>query len=137
MTRVAGASGPGILNALNRFGIPKNEDRPTRIGPLPFVFDYLNHKLVKNGAEQAAFRMMRQYRACGLSLQETAGNLNLKLIPTKQNGIWQANTLREILARVGALRHKRAKEEPRKTAGSDPLNTYPCVGCPWIIEEDR
>ena len=42
----------------------------------------------------------RQYLAGGLSLREIAGNLNQKLIPTKQNGIWQANTVREILARV-------------------------------------
>ena len=67
---------------------------------MPFGFDYLNHQLVKNGAEQAAIRMMRQYRAGGLSLREIAGNLNLKLIPTKQNGVWQANTVREILARA-------------------------------------
>ena len=59
-----------------------------------------SHQLVKNGAEQAAIRMMRQYRAGGLSLREIAGNLNLKLIPTKQNGIWQANTVRGILARA-------------------------------------
>jgi len=26
-----------------------------------------------------------------------AGNLNLKLIPTKQNGVWQANTVKGIL----------------------------------------
>ena len=55
---------------------------------------------MKNGTEQAAIRMMRQYKAGGLSLREIAGNLNLKLIPTKQNGIWQANTVREILARA-------------------------------------
>ena len=44
--------------------------------------------------------MMRQYRAGGLSLRKITGNLNLKVIPTKQNGVWQANTVREILARA-------------------------------------
>jgi hypothetical protein len=44
--------------------------------------------------------MMRQYRAGGMSLREIAGNLNLKLIPTKQNGVWQANTVRGILTRA-------------------------------------
>jgi hypothetical protein len=44
--------------------------------------------------------MMGQYRAGGLSLREIPDNLNTKLIPTKQNGIWQANTMREILARA-------------------------------------
>ena len=52
---------------------------------MPFGFDYLNHQLVKNGAEQAAIRMMRQYRAGGLSLREIAGDLNLNLIPTKES----------------------------------------------------
>ena len=67
---------------------------------LPFGFNCLNYKLVKNSAEQTAIRMMRQYRAGGLSLWEIAVNLNEKLILTKNNGIWQANTAREILARA-------------------------------------
>ncbi len=36
---------------------------------------------MKNGAEKAAIRMMRQYRTRGLSLREIAGNLNQKLFP--------------------------------------------------------
>jgi len=100
ITRMAGASRSGVLKALDRFGLPRNEDGSKRIGPLPFGFDYLDHQLVKNEAEQAAISMMRQYRAGGLSLREIAGNLNLQLIPTKQNGIWQAKTVRGILARA-------------------------------------
>jgi hypothetical protein len=100
VSRIAGASRSGVLKALDRFSIPRSEDARRRIGPLPFGFDYLNHQLVKNSAEQSAIRMMRQYRAGGLCLREIASNLNLKLIPTKQNGIWQANTVRVILARA-------------------------------------
>jgi hypothetical protein len=55
---------------------------------------------VKNSAEQATIRMMRQYRAGELYLREIAGNLNKRLIPTKKNTIWQANPVREILARA-------------------------------------
>ena len=44
--------------------------------------------------------MIRQYRAAGLSLREIAGRLNQCLIPTKKSGIWQANTVRNILARA-------------------------------------
>jgi hypothetical protein len=98
ISRLAGASRAGVLGALDRFGIPETGHK--RIGPLPFGFDYLNHQLVKNGAEQAAIRMMRQYRAGGMSLREIAGNLNQKLVPTKQNGVWQANTVRGILTRA-------------------------------------
>ena len=65
-----------------------------------FGFDYLNYQLVKNSAEQATIRMMHQYRAGGLSLREIAGNLNQRLVPTKNNGVWQANTVRGILARA-------------------------------------
>ncbi|MBE3063539.1 MAG: recombinase family protein, partial [Spirochaetes bacterium] len=100
IARLAEVSRSMVLEALDRFGIPQNGNRHKRVGPLPFGFDYLGHQLVKNGTEQAAIRMMRQYRAGGLSLREIAGNLNQKLIPTKQNGIWQANTVREILARA-------------------------------------
>ncbi len=92
-----------MLKALDRFSIPRNEDARRSVGPLRFGFDYLNHQLVKNGAEQAVIRMMRQYRAGGLFLREIAGNLNQGLIPTKQNGVWQANTIRGILARAGYL----------------------------------
>jgi hypothetical protein len=80
-----------VLEALDRFGIPLNGNGHKRTGHLSFGFDYLNHQLVKNSAEQAAIRMMRQYRA---------GGLNLRLIPTKNSGIWQANTVRDILARA-------------------------------------
>jgi predicted DNA-binding protein YlxM (UPF0122 family) len=100
ISRLVGSSRSAVLDALDRFDIPQNRNGHKRIGPLPFGFDYLNHQLVKNGAEQAAIRMMRQYRAGGLSLREIAGSLNVKLIPTKQNGVWQANTVREILARA-------------------------------------
>jgi hypothetical protein len=98
IARLTEASRAGVLEALDRFGIRKNGNGRKRTGHVPSGLDYLNHQFVKNSAEQAAIRMMRPYRACGLSLREIAGNLNLKLIPTKQNGVWQANTVREILA---------------------------------------
>ncbi len=85
---------------MNRFDIPRNGNCYKRTGHLPFGFDYLNHQLMKNSAEQTAIRMMRQYRAGGLSLREIAGSLNQRLVPTKNNGIWQANTVKGILARA-------------------------------------
>ncbi len=85
---------------MDRFSIPRDEGRPPKIGHLPFGSDYINNQLVKSDTEQAAIRMMREYRAGGLSLREIAGALNQAFIPTKQNGFWQANTVREILARA-------------------------------------
>jgi hypothetical protein len=71
----------------DRFSIPRDQDRPTRVGPVPFGFDYLNHQLVKNEEEQAAIRMMQKSRAGGL-------------VPTKQNVVWQVNTVRGILVQA-------------------------------------
>jgi len=100
IARLAEVSRSVVQETLDRFGIPQNWNGHKRVGPLPFGFDYLNHKLVKNRAEQAAIRMMRQYRAGGLSLLEIAGSLNQRLIPTKNNGVWETNTIRGILARA-------------------------------------
>ena len=100
ISRLVGSSRSAVLDALDRFDIPQNRNGHKRIGPLPFGFDYLDHQIVKNGAEQTTIRMMRQYRAGGMSLREIAGNLNQKLVPTKQNGVWQANTVRGILTRA-------------------------------------
>ena len=98
--RLFGVSHAGVLGALDRFGIPRNGNGRKRTGQLPFGFDYLNYQLVENAAEQAAIRMMRRDRAGGLSLREIAGNLNQMLVPTKHNGVWQANTVRQVLARA-------------------------------------
>jgi len=100
ISRLAGASRSGVLKALDRFSIPRDRDRRTRTGHVPFGFDYTNHKLVVNDCEQAAIRMMQQHRAAGLSLRQIVATLNRAFISTKQEGLWQANTVREILARA-------------------------------------
>ena len=38
ISRLAGASRSGVLKALDRFGIPREKDRPARNGHLPFGF---------------------------------------------------------------------------------------------------
>jgi hypothetical protein len=98
--RLVGASHAGVLKALDRFGIPRNGNWRKRIGHLSFGVEYINHLLVKNDAEQAAMRMMQLCRAGGLSLREIASNLNPKLISINQDGVWQANAVREIPART-------------------------------------
>jgi DNA invertase Pin-like site-specific DNA recombinase len=86
------------LKALDRFSIPPHVNE--RTGHLPFGFDYQNHQLVTNSVERAAIRMMQEQRTSGLSLREIASKLNSMLMPTKQGGVWQANTVRRILARA-------------------------------------
>lgn len=92
ISRVAGASRSGVLKALDRFTIPPHIDGHQRTGPLPFGFDYQDHKLVGNSAEQGAIRMMREHRVSGLSLRECWCR------PSK--AAWQANTVRGILVRA-------------------------------------
>jgi hypothetical protein len=89
-----------VLAALDRFGIPPNGHGRTHPGQLPFGYDYRDYRLVKNQAEQGVIRLMRQGRAGGLSLRQIADQLNQHLVPSKDGGTWQANTVRLILARA-------------------------------------
>lgn len=70
-------------------------------GLIPFGYDYKNGKLEKDKEEQKVIRIIKQLRASGLSFREIARELNRRLVPTKKNGIWQANTVSTILSRVG------------------------------------
>jgi DNA-binding CsgD family transcriptional regulator len=97
MTKISHST---VLAALSRFDIPQTGNGHKQPGQIPFGFEYADYQLVKSKAEQEVVRMIRQYRAGGLSLRQIAGQLNQYLIPTKNGGIWQANTVRKILARV-------------------------------------
>ena len=89
-----------VFAALRKCGIPKNGHNRTHPGQLPFGYDYRDYRLVKKQAEQGVIRLMRQGRASGLSLRQIAGQLNQRLVPSKSNRTWQANTVRLILARA-------------------------------------
>jgi hypothetical protein len=92
---------PGCQSGvLKRCGIPKDGRNRTHPGQLPFGYDYQDYRLVKNQAEQGVIRLMQQGRAGGLSLRQIAGQLNARLVPSKDGGAWQANTVRLILARA-------------------------------------
>ena len=86
------------LRAIRKAGIFKMTAN-LRKGHIPYGYDYKNNKLIKNPQEQEVIREIKQMRATGFSLREIAKELNKKLIPTKNNGIWQANTVRKILQR--------------------------------------
>ena len=97
---LADLSHSAVLAAMDRFGITQNGNGHKRPGQIPFGYSYTDYQLVKNKAEQDVIRMIRQLRASGSSLREIADEMNQKLIPTKNSGIWQANTVRKILMRV-------------------------------------
>lgn len=92
-----------VSQALKRAGIKRtlttSPDR--RKGQIPFGFDYIDFKLVKNMQEQEAIRIIKQMKITGLSLRACAREMNKHLIPAKNNGIWQANTVKKILERAG------------------------------------
>jgi hypothetical protein len=98
IARMTQVSRSVVLAALGRCGIPKNGHGRTHPGQLPFGFDYRDYRLVPNKAEQGVPRLIRQYRVGGLSLRQIADQLNGHLLATKNNGIWQANTVRMVLA---------------------------------------
>ena len=102
IARKATVSHSTILVHLRRHGIKiRKEDLPRkRKGQVPFGWEYLNHNLVKNPDEQQIIRIMRQYASLGKSFRGIARELNRKLIPTKNNGIWQGNTVKKILERT-------------------------------------
>ena len=52
IARLTDTSRSGVLEARDRFGIPQNGSGHKRSGYIPFGYEYLNYRLVKNEAEQ-------------------------------------------------------------------------------------
>jgi hypothetical protein len=71
-----------VLAAPKQYGIPWNRNRSTHAGQLSFDYDCRDYHLVKNQAEQSVIRLIRQYRAVGLSLRQIARQLNDRLVHT-------------------------------------------------------
>ena len=67
------------------------------IGRTPFGYNRSNGELSTNEAEQEAIRRIKHLKSNGSSLREIAREMNERSIPTKNNGVWQANTVRKIL----------------------------------------
>jgi hypothetical protein len=99
-----GVSHSAVLVALGKLGIACKAPRNCHAvkGQVPFGWDFQDCRLVKNGAEQQVIRLMRQLQGGGESLNAIARELNRRLVPTKNAGIWQANTVGKILHRVAA-----------------------------------
>ena len=92
-----------MVECLRRLGIhDKGARKRVRYqGQIPFGYNYRNGKLEKNAEEQEVIRIIKQLRANGLTIRGIARELNKKLVPTKNNGIWQAATVSNILSRIG------------------------------------
>ena len=101
IARQLNVSHSSVIAGLRKAGIHGNilDTRNKRKGQIPFGYDYTGGELIKNEKEQEAIRMIKQLKSNKLSLRGMAKELNKNLIPTKNNGIWQANTIRNILNR--------------------------------------
>ena len=104
IARRLGVRNAGVVAALRRLGIATDGRRKGHAvkGQVAFGWDFQESRLVRNGAEQQVIRLMRQLQGGGESLNGIARGLNRRLVPTKNAGVWQANTVGKILHRVAA-----------------------------------
>jgi hypothetical protein len=95
-----------VLSALGKLGITGHGGRNGHHvkGQAPLGWDLHDARFVKNGAKQQVIRLMRQLQGGGASLHGIARELNRRLVPTKNAGVWQANTVRNILLRAALTR---------------------------------
>ena len=102
IARRLGVSNSGVVAALRKLGITGANGRSGHAvkGQVPFGWDFRDSRPVKNAAEQQVIRLMRQLQDGGASLHGVAHELNRRLVPTKNAGLWQANSVRTILRRL-------------------------------------
>ena len=95
-----------VIECLRRLGIHDKgaRKRDRYQGQIPFGYNYREGKLEKNKEEQKIIRIIKQLRSSGLSFRGIARELNKRLVTTKNNGIWQATTVNNILSRKSAGR---------------------------------
>ena len=93
----AGARGPRKArgwSASGRAAATRSEARYRAAGTLE------SGRLVKNAGEQQVIRLIRQLHGGGRSLNAIARELNRRLVPTKNTGLWKANIVGKILRRL-------------------------------------
>lgn len=90
-----------VLSAIGKFDLNSSDgSAQLRPGQIPFGWDYVDYQLKKNREEQEVIRIIKQLKSSGFSLRGISSELNKQLVPTKNNGIWHANTVKKILERV-------------------------------------
>lgn len=67
-------------------------------GNIPFGFDEVNGKLIRNEEEQSIINEIKNLKNKGLSLRKIAGILNEKGIVTKNGKAWTATQIQRIAA---------------------------------------
>ena len=97
-----GVSHSAVLAALAKLGVVCERRHSGQLlkGQMPSGWDLGDGRLVKNVGEQQVIRLIGQFHAGGQSLNAIAREPNRRLVPTKNAGVWQANTVTEILRRI-------------------------------------
>jgi hypothetical protein len=69
-----------------------------RCGTPPYGYERTeNREIVQNAHEQAIIAEIIERHGAGESNQSIADDMRRRKIPTKKNGRWYANTIREII----------------------------------------
>ena len=95
-----------MLATVNGFGFDgtrRREEQQRHRGQTPCGYVLLDHRLQKGPEEQAVIRLVRQLRENGKTLRTITEELNRRLVPTKNHGLWQAATVKNILDRARSL----------------------------------
>ena len=102
-----------VLAALGKLGIATDcgSNGHAVRGQVRFGRDRRDARLVRNGAEQQAIRLMRLLHDGGSSLNGMALELNRRLVPTKNAGLWRTHTVAKILRRTAGLVHPASHAE--------------------------
>lgn len=83
---------------------------------MPFGWDLHDARLVTNGSEQRLIRLMRQLQS-DESPTATACELNRRLAPTRNAGLWQSNAMGKILQRLAQLTARTSALNPSEASG--------------------
>jgi site-specific DNA recombinase len=90
-----------FLNTVNFRPVPlESQGNGHYRGQIPYGFIYLENELVSDQEEQKTIQLIKMMRDSAKPLRAIAGELNRREIPTKNNGVWQANTVKKILDRL-------------------------------------
>ena len=85
-----------VLSAIEKCGLNgSNGTDRQKPGQIPFGWDYIDYQLKKNREEQEVIRVIKQLKSSGFSLRGISSKFNKQLVPTKNNGIWHANTVKK------------------------------------------
>ncbi len=87
----------GIISERTRAALAHKKERGGKLGGgVPFGYDAVDGKLVRNAAEQRVKARIVRLRKSGVSLQKIAATLNSDKIPAKRGGSWTSTQVDRV-----------------------------------------